>query len=601
MRNPVQVLKTLENHACNPGYVYQRLYRNLYNPEFYLLAYRNIAASQGSMTAGADGMTLDGMSMERINKLIASLKDHSYRPNPARREYIAKRSNPAKKRPLGIPSTHDKLVQEIVRMIFEAIYEPTFSPRSHGFRPKRSCHTALLDIQGNFTGVRWFIEGDIKACFDSFDHHVLISILRRRIHDEHFIALMWKLLRAGYMEQWTYHDTYSGTPQGSGCSPVLANIYLSELDAFVEEYRQDFEKNPKGARKIDSAYLKAKWQYDKRKKALTQQSGNPDAARAFKATQKIMLSRQQHPALEADFTRIQYNRYADDFLVGVIGSKEDALQMKEALRRFLRDRLCLTLSEEKTKVTHSSDFVRYLGYDITVSRDQSVARDRRGTLKRSHYGRVKLYLPHDKWVGKLQEYGALKISKDKDGTERWKAMHRGPLMNKPEISILSKFNAEIRGIYNYYRLANNVSVLDKFYFIMTGSLFKTFAAKANSSMKKIIKKHTVDGVFGVYYDTKAGRKRCELYHDGFVRLRVAGLASVDILPGARKYPPVNSLANRLRAGKCELCGIKTEDILIRHVKALKNLTGKTSGELLMMQKRRKSLALCPDCFQQEHA
>ena len=199
-----------------------------------------------------------------------------------------------------------------------------------------------------------------------------------------------------------------------------------------------------------------------------------------------------------------------------------------------------------------------------MSRDINVARDKRGTLKRSYYGRVKLYLPHDKWVGKLQEYGALKISKDKDGTERWKAMHRDPLMNLPEITILSKFNA-------------------------------------NSSMSKIMKKHTVDGVFGVYYDTKAGRKRCELYHGGFCRKREAGLASVDILPETRKYPPVNSLANRLRAGACELCGIKTEDILIRHVKALKDLTGKTSGELLMMQKRRKSLALCPDCFQQEHA
>jgi hypothetical protein len=350
---------------------------------------------------------------------------------------------------------------------------------------------------------------------------VLISILRRRTNDEYFISLMWKLLRAGYMEQWMYHDTYSGTPQGSGCSPILANIYLSELDTFVEEYRQSFEQNPKGARKIDSAYLKAKWQYEKRKKALTQQPGNPDAVRAFKAARKIMLSRQQHPVLETNFTRIQYNRYADDFLVGVIGSKEDALQMKEALRCFLQDRLCLTLSEEKTKITHSSDFVRYLGYDITVSRDKSVKRNKRGVLMRTHYGRVKLYLPREKWVSKLQEYGALKISKDKDGTERWKAMHRGPLMNKPEISILSKFNAEIRGIYNYYRLANNVSVLDKFYFIMTGSLFKTFAAKANSSMKKIIKKHTVDGVFGVYYDTKAGKKRCELYHDGFVRKRVS--------------------------------------------------------------------------------
>lgn len=217
MRNPIEVLKSLESKATQTDYRYERLYRNLYNPEFYLLAYQNIAKSTGSMTAGTDGMTLDGMSMTRINRIIATLKDHSYQPNPARRHYIAKQNNPAKMRPLGIPSTDDKLVQEVVRMLLEAIYEPTFSPRSHGFRPGRSCHTALKEVQATFTGVNWIIEGDIKACFDSFDHHVLIAILRKRIKDEYFISLMWKFLKAGYMEQWEYHKTFSGTPQGSLC------------------------------------------------------------------------------------------------------------------------------------------------------------------------------------------------------------------------------------------------------------------------------------------------------------------------------------------------------------------------------------------------
>ena len=168
MRNPISVLKSLEENANIPAYRYERLYRNLYNPEFYLLAYKNIATSQGSMTAGADGMTLDDMSMARINRIIASLKDHSYQPNPARRTYIAKK-NSNKKRPLGIPSTDDKLVQEIIRMLLEAIYEPTFSNHSHGFRPNRSCHTALEDIGARFKGVKWVVEGDIEACFDSFD------------------------------------------------------------------------------------------------------------------------------------------------------------------------------------------------------------------------------------------------------------------------------------------------------------------------------------------------------------------------------------------------------------------------------------------------
>ena len=206
-----------------------------------MLAYKNIYANEGSMTPGVDGITIDGMGYKRVERIIGSLKDHTYQPNPARRTYIAKKNNPAKQRPLGIPSGDDKLVQEVVRMILESIYEPSFSDTSHGFRPKRSCHTALLKIQNTFTGVKWFVEGDIQACFDSFDHAVLIRILRKRIEDEVFLNLICKFLKAGYMEQWTFNKTYFGIPQGSGCSPILANIYLNELDEFMQELKDKFD------------------------------------------------------------------------------------------------------------------------------------------------------------------------------------------------------------------------------------------------------------------------------------------------------------------------------------------------------------------------
>ena len=240
MRNPIHVLKSLEEKASVSNNKYERLYRNLYNPEFYLLAYANIAKSQGSMTQGVDGQTLDNMSLPRINRIIESIRNRTYQPKPAKRKYIPKKNG--KLRPLGITSTDDKLVQEVVRMILEAIYEPTFSNNSHGFRPKRSCHTALTQVKKNFTGVTWIVEGDIKACFDNFDHHVLVELLRKRISDEAFIGLIWKFLKAGYMEQWQYHMTYSGTPQGSGMSPILANIYLNELDRYMGEYKARFYK-----------------------------------------------------------------------------------------------------------------------------------------------------------------------------------------------------------------------------------------------------------------------------------------------------------------------------------------------------------------------
>ena len=171
MRSPEVILKNLELKTKNKEYRFERLYRNLYNPELYLLVYQKIASSEGSMTAGTDGNTLDGMSMARINRIISSLRDHSYQPQPVRRTYIAKQ-NSNKKRPLGIPSTDDKLVQEVVRMILEAIYEPNFSDNSHGFRPNRSCHTCLGQIKRVYTGTKWFVEGDIKGCFETVSSFV---------------------------------------------------------------------------------------------------------------------------------------------------------------------------------------------------------------------------------------------------------------------------------------------------------------------------------------------------------------------------------------------------------------------------------------------
>lgn len=246
MRNPENVLISLTKHSNQKDYKYERLYRLLYNEELYLTAYQNIYSNDGSMTKGTDKQTVDGMSIERIRKIIVSLKDESYQPKPARRTYIPKKNG--KMRPLGIPSFEDKLLQEVIRMILEAIYEGHFENTSHGFRPNRSCHTALNEIQKTFTGVKWFIEGDIKGFFDNINHATLIGILRERINDERFLRLVRKFLNAGYIENWTFHNTYSGTPQGGIISPILANIYLDKFDKYVNEYVRKFKKGKKRMR-----------------------------------------------------------------------------------------------------------------------------------------------------------------------------------------------------------------------------------------------------------------------------------------------------------------------------------------------------------------
>lgn len=603
MRNPTDVLNSLSDKSKNPEYRFQRLYRNLYNPDFYLLAYKNIYANGGSMTPGVNGITIDGMSSQRIAKLIESLKDRSYQPNPARRTYIAKKNNPAKKRPLGIPSGDDKLVQEVIRMLLESIYEPNFSDASHGFRPQKSCHTALTKIQKTFTGAKWFVEGDIKACFDSFDHHVLIDILHKRIDDEAFISLMWKFLKAGYMEQWQYHMTYSGTPQGSGMSPILANIYLNELDRYMGEYKARFYKPTRTAnpahRNMASKIFYYKAKNDKVWDDLSVEE-KKECARTLRQMRSEQRKLPTHPVQETSYKAIQYVRYADDFIVGVIGSHEDAKKLKQDITVFLKEKLGLTLSTEKTKITNTAENARFLGYDISVSRSQDIKRLKNGKRQRVYSGVVQLRMPLEKWTAKLLEYGAIRIKKDESGKERWKTMPRGKLINRTDIEILSRYNSEIRGLYNYYAIAGNVSTLNHFSSRMKYCMLKTFGSKYRCKVRKIKERYVKNGEFTVAYKTKSGMKESVYYHDGFRKKTEPALGQVDMLDIYKKYDKPNSLAIRLHTNKCELCGMDCDGLEMHQVRRLKDLNGEQEWERIMLQRRRKTLAVCPSCHIEIH-
>ncbi|MGI6175186.1 MAG: reverse transcriptase domain-containing protein [Christensenellales bacterium] len=609
MRSPANVLESLKSKACNREYGYERLYRNLYNPEFYLLAYQNIYAKEGNLTAGTDGLTIDGMSTKRIDTLIASLKDYSYQPNPARRIYIAKESNPKKKRPLGIPSFNDKLLQEVIRMILESIYEDTFSTHSHGFRPHRSCHTALLEVKKVFTGVKWFVEGDIKGCFDNVDHHILVDILRRRIKDEHFIGLIWKLLKAGYMENWVYHNTYSGTPQGSIISPILANIYLNELDVFMDEYAKRFNKG--NCRRRSKAYQSklGHFQYLKQRKYSKDKWGKLTDEQKEIAKEEMKQARAQMTSLECgdpmdeSYRRIVYVRYADDFLIGVIGSKQEAETTKQDLSSFLKEKLCLELSEEKTLITNATNKARFLSYDIFSCKTKTPKMDKRGFTRRSKSGRIMLYVPKEKWFNRLMSYGALKVHYDANNNNKevWKPVHRNRLIHLDDLEILMQYNAEIRGLYNYYKLANNVSVLNDFNYIMKFSMFKTFAAKYKSSIGKIRDKHRIGKDFGIRYQTKRGTSTMLFYNGGFRHDENIAAGNFDSVPNHYFRTNANSLIARFKARKCEWCEAVDVDLEIHHVRKLKDLKGKMAWERAMIGRKRKTMALCVSCHDLLHA
>lgn len=593
MEKSERVLKALSDHSQSSDYKYERLYRYLFSEEMFAVAYQCIYAKQGNMTPGTDGKTIDEMSLERIERLIVSLKDESYQPHPARRVYIPKKNG--KKRPLGIPSFEDKLVQEVVRLLLEAIYEGHFEGTSHGFRPHRSCHTALGMIQKSFAGAKWFIEGDIKGFFDNIDHNVLISILRERISDERFLRLIRKFFNAGYVEDWKYNKTYSGTPQGGIISPILANIYLDKFDKYIKEYAAKFRKGDR--RSINPEY----WRLNNKKNRLKQklQKTSDEQMRKnylYEIAQlsKQMLSTPHKDAMDADFRRLQYVRYADDFLISVIGSKSECETIKADITQFMREQLKLELSDEKTLITHAQDKAKFLGYEIFIRKSDAVKRNRDGVLKRDFNGAVVLTLNSAVIQKKLTEYNALEV-RNIDGKDIWWSKPRRYMTPMKPEDILAQYNAEIRGLYNYYSLAANVSKeCASFAFIMKMSMFKTLGWKLNTSARKVRQKYQKDKDFVIpYNDAKGKQKYRVFYNEGFKKRNAQFDVDYDKLPQTM-YVPYPSLVERLKDGRCELCG-KDGKVVMHHVRTLTKLKGNNEWEKLMLQRHRKTLVVCEDC------
>jgi len=317
MQNAEAVLNVIRERGSK-GLPLERVYRQLFNPQFYLMAYARLYRNAGAMTPGTTEDTVDAMSMAKIEKLIALLREERFRWTPVRRVEIPKKNG--KTRPLGIPTWTDKLLQEVMRLLLEAYYEPQFSEHSHGFRPERGCHTALLDVTRNGKGTKWFIEGDIKGCFDNIDHQVLMSKLREHIHDNRFLRLVEGLLKAGYLRQWQYHKSLSGTPQGGVISPLLANICLDILDKFVESDLLPVHTRGKKRRRNpewNQATCRVKY-YRKRDR--------PDIAHEWDKVRRQIPS---CDVTDPDFRRLHYVRYADDFLLCFAGPKREAEEIKQ--------------------------------------------------------------------------------------------------------------------------------------------------------------------------------------------------------------------------------------------------------------------------------
>ena len=593
MKPTMEILTKLqENSKKNHDEVFTRLYRYLLRPDIYYVAYQHLYSNKGAGTKGVTDDTADGFSEIYIENIIEALKNEMYQPKPVRRTYI-KKSN-GKMRPLGLPVFTDKLIQEAIRMILEAIYEPIFSDYSHGFRPARSCHTALAQIKKEFTGVRWFIEGDIKGCFDNINHAVLVEIINQKIKDARFLKLIRSFLKAGYMEDWKYHETYSGCPQGGIISPILANIYLNELDRHVMKIKKEFDVATKA--RYTPEYTKLVGLRQRLHNKIKNSNGieREKLIEEYKTATAQML---KLPAKQCDDKKIKYVRYADDFLIAVNGNRQDCEKIKQELTEFISTTLKMELSQEKTLITHSNTPARFLGYDVRVRRDQQIKP--KGKFKtRSMNNKVELSIPFKDKIEKfLFSNGIVKQRSDNGKLE---PIHRPQLLNRTDLEIVTIYNAELRGICNYYGLASNFNKLIYFNYLMEYSCLKTLAGKHRSKVSKIRAMYKDGtGKWAVPYETKTGIKK--MYFANYADCK--GKKFTDIVPQtAKNYShDVTTLESRLKAKICEVCGCTESDRYeIHHVNKVKNLKGKSEWEKIMIAKRRKTIVVCHKCHMAIH-
>ena len=586
MRNAETVLAIIRDRGKR-RLPLENVYRLLYNPDLYLRAYSRLYYKKGAMTPGTTPETVDDMAQGKIGQLIDDVRHERHQWKPVRRVYIPKSNG--KKRPLGIPTWKDKLLQEVIRSVLEAYYEPQFSPHSHGFRHGYGCHTALWEIQHTWKGTRWFIEGDIAQCFDRIDHGVLLQILGEQIHDNRFLRLIRHLLENGYLEDWNYHPTLSGTPQGGVVSPILANIYLHRLDQFVEQTLMP-EYNRGKKHRGNPPYKKLARRY-------------PDLMREGRREEAKALRKQyqQLPALDPfdpGYRRLRFVRYADDFLLGFTGPRSEAEEIKQRLKDFLRETLKLELSAEKTLITHASTkHARFLGYEIGVM--QANSKQTKG--RRSINGSVELRVPSDVLKRQCDHYMA-------DG----KPIPRRTLKDDSDFSIIARYQAEYQGVVQYYKLAHNVGCLNKLRWVMETALLKTLACKYQSSVAKMKRRYasTVTGPDGVTRKClmvqidRDGKKPLVARFGGISLRRQPWAAIEDGYTRPRKMERTEIL-QRLLANECELCGSR-ENIRVHHIRKLADLKDKGGRQRpqwmeIMAARHRKSLVVCHACHVAIHA
>jgi len=558
-------LNKLNRRASKSVIIKDKLYNILCNVNTLIYAYNNIKSNPGNMTQGITPETLDGISLETFEEISSKLKSEQFHFTPSRRIQIPKNSGGT--RPLSIASPRDKIVQEAMRLILQAIYEPMFLDSSHGFRPYRSCHTALKYIHTNFQPVTWLIEGDISKCFDSIDQQKLMKLIENRITDRQFTKLIWKSLTAGYLEFTQYKNNIIGTPQGSIISPILANIFLHQLDEFVENLKINFDKGIRPKRTKESRF----YEYHILK---ARESGNQ------KLGQELIVERSKNPAIDyfdSEYKRLCYVRYADDWVIGIRGSHQEALQILKKVSNFCSE-IGLKVSDTKTHITNLNlKSALFLGTKIFRSNYRRFSRI--GTTKKNKLS-LRFEAPLDRIKKKLSEASFLK-----NGKSHPKFLW----LHNDHNQIIYLYNSVLRGYLNFYSFVHNYGRLTS---------YLTFRLK-QSCAKLLATKFSLGTTAKVY--SKLGRNLAGPNQKGFLnpsyKISLKFKTNVSTLVGALFQVKTNATFDNL---SCKICG-STYRVEFHHIRAMKDLNPKRARRAeLMVKMNRKQIPLCRKCHMLKH-
>jgi group II intron reverse transcriptase/maturase len=557
-------------------FVFNNLIEIISNKETLILAYELIKSNPGSMALGPTKETLDSLTVDWVEKTSRQLMAGKYYFTPAKRVLIQKGKKNTT-HPLGISNSREKIVQKAILLVLEAIYEPIFSPHSHGCREAKGNHTALKEIKTKFSGANWIVEADISKCFDNIDHATLLNILKKKIRCEKTLALIKRALACGYIFESTIHRPKIGIPQGSVVSPILCNIYLDVLDQFLTQQKKSFdsvvEKRPRNPllKRLTNKINKKCTTKEQRKKLRTQMA-------------------ECYGTLNIDFKRLYFVRYVDDYFIGIAGKYQDALHFKNLIKNFLLDVLKMELNMTKTKITKfSSNKVFYLGVFIrgTYRKKKKVTKyvRKRKFITSKTTPRVSFHAPIQKVLENLTENGFFKRKESK-----FMPTSLGRVVNFNHGDIIRYYNSMIYGILNYFSFVDNKKSLGSIVHGLKMSAARTFALKYKSrSVKPIFIKY---GKLLTCPETKA-----EIYiPKTFARDQIF-LIDVKKAEDVIKIKWNNKLTNTNLLKPCCICG-STENIHMHHLKHVKDLKSKYANKeidfftLQMRAINRKQLPLC---------